>query len=124
METLVVGQTVEIEWVENEKSEWYSGRVASYNEKEDKHRIEYFNNEVEFVTLLSDRSNGVNWRVPPPKQIVAPKRNNSSSSRVAYQSMESLMHNNKKLRLTGLTQSQKKFLIKIKKRRELEKLKS
>ena len=26
METLVVGQTVEIEWVENEKSEWYSGR--------------------------------------------------------------------------------------------------
>ena len=72
MGAILVGQTVEIEWVENEKSDWYLGIVTSYHEKDDKHRVEYFNNEIEFVTLMSDRSNHVNWRIPPaPKGAVS-----------------------------------------------------
>jgi hypothetical protein len=120
MEELVVGQTVEIEWVENGKPEWYSGRVASYNKIEDKHKIEYFNNEIEFVALLADRSNGINWRIPPPPPSPIPRRKSSKAIRRGY---EHMMLNEGKLRVRGLTQSQKQFLIKIKKRRQLEKIK-
>ena len=56
-----VGNSIEIKWPEN--GEWYCGIVADYQREKDLHKIEYFNGEIEYITLAGDKGNGVEWRV-------------------------------------------------------------
>ena len=72
MGTLVVGKVVEIKWPEN--GEWYAGRVTAYDKETGKHTVEYYNSEIEHVTLNGDCENGIVWRAKAPTKKTRARR--------------------------------------------------
>ncbi len=67
-----IGDDIEVYWPDD--AVFYPGRVAAYNEKDGKHRIDYLDDEVEHLKMDEEK-----WRFVR-KTITKPKHRGGSSS--------------------------------------------